>query len=103
MSSMWGPKTRKTSTQNVDTVDHSAYVRKTGARMTGRINMGGKKIVELAEPTEDQDAATARYVSQYVRGGTETNRERFADICNSRQSEIVNDSWTYCQFHALIP
>ena len=62
-----GP-TRKTSTQNVEasTVDHSAYVRKTGARMTGRINMGGKKIVELAEPTEDQDAATARYVSQYV-------------------------------------
>ena len=59
---------RKTSTQNVEasTIDHSVYVRKTGARMTGRINMGGKKIVELAEPTEDQDAATARYVSQYV-------------------------------------
>ena len=34
--------------------------------MTGRINMGGKKITSLAEPTEDQDAATARYVSQYV-------------------------------------
>ena len=65
--SIYGP-TRKTSTQNVEapTVDHSAYVRKTGARMTGRINMGGKKIVELAEPTEDQDAAMARYVSQYV-------------------------------------
>ena len=60
--------TRRTSTQNVEasTIDHSAYVRKTGARMTGRINMGGKKITSLAEPTEDQDAATARYVSQYV-------------------------------------
>ena len=59
---------RKTSTQNVEasTIDHSVYVRKTGARMTGRINMGGKKITSLAEPTEDQDAATARYVSQYV-------------------------------------
>ena len=63
--SIYGP-TRKTSTQNVDTIDHSVYVRKTGARMTGRINMGGKKITSLAEPTEDQDAATARYVSQYV-------------------------------------
>ena len=65
--SIYGP-TRKTSTQNVEasTIDHSVYVRKTGARMTGRINMGGKKITSLAEPTEDQDAATARYVSQYV-------------------------------------
>ena len=65
--SIYGP-TKKTSTQNVEssTIDHSAYVRKTGARMTGRINMGGKKITSLAEPTEDQDAATARYVSQYV-------------------------------------
>ena len=65
--SIYGP-TRKTSTQNAEapTVDHSVYVRKTGARMTGRINMGGKKITSLAEPTEDQDAATARYVSQYV-------------------------------------
>ena len=27
-----------------------------------------------------------------VRGGTETNRERFADICNSRQSKIGNSS-----------
>ena len=65
--SIYGP-TRKTSTQNVEapTVDHSVYVRKTGARMTGRINMGGKKITSLAELTEDQDAATARYVSQYV-------------------------------------
>ena len=64
---IYGP-TRKTSTQNVEasTIDHSVYVRKTGSRMTGRINMGGKKITSLAEPTEDQDAATARYVSQYV-------------------------------------
>ena len=38
-----------------------------------------------------------------VRGGTETNRERFADICNSRQSEIGNESWTYCRFDAFIP
>ena len=54
--SIYGP-TRKTSTQNVEasTIDHSAYVRKTGARMTGRINMGGKKITSLAEPTEDPD------------------------------------------------
>ena len=48
--SIYGP-TRKTSTQNVDTVDHSVYVRKTGARMTGRINMGDKKVTSLAEPT----------------------------------------------------
>ena len=61
---MWGP-TRKTSTQNVDTVDHSAYVRKTGARMTGRINMGGKKITSLAEPTEIADAVTKGYADRF--------------------------------------
>ena len=64
MSSMWGPKT---STQNVEasTVDHSAYVKKTGARMTGRINMGGKKITSLAEPTEIADAVTKGYADRF--------------------------------------
>ena len=37
------------------------------------------------------------------RGGTETNRERFADICNSRQSEIGIELWTYCRFDTFIP
>ena len=61
---MWGP-TRKTSTQNVDNIDHFAYVRKTGARMTGRINMGGKKITSLAEPTENSDAVTKGYSDRF--------------------------------------
>ena len=56
---------RKTSTQNADTVGHSAYVRKTGARMTGRINMGGKKITSLVEPTEIADAVTKGYADRF--------------------------------------
>ena len=70
--SIYGP-TRKTSTQNVEasTIDHSVYVRKTGARMTGRINMGGKKITSLPEPTEISDAVTKGYAdrfNQYLHG-----------------------------------
>ena len=38
-----------------------------------------------------------------VRGGTETNQERFADICNSRQSEFGNESWMYCRIDTFIP
>ena len=37
-----------------------------------------------------------------IRGGTETNQERFADICNSRHSEIGKESRMYCQFDAFI-
>ena len=38
---------------------------KTGARMTGRINMGGKKITNLAEPTENSDAVTKGYADRF--------------------------------------
>ena len=49
---------------NVDSlVDLSDYVKKSGARMTGRINMGNKRITDLAQPTSQQDAATVKYVS----------------------------------------
>ena len=57
--SIWGPiiETESTPTAGED-ADLSAYVKKTGARMVGRINMGGKKITGLMDPTEPQDAAT---------------------------------------------
>ena len=42
-------------------------VKKTGVRMTRRINMGGKKIVELGEPTENSDAVTKRYTDLFYR------------------------------------
>ena len=49
---------------NVDSlVNLSDYVRKSGAKMTGRINMGNKRITDLAQPTSQQDAATVKYVS----------------------------------------
>ncbi|XP_072028315.1 uncharacterized protein [Amphiura filiformis] len=65
--SIWGPtiETESTSIAGED-ADLSAYVKKTGTRMTGRINMGGKKITGLANPTESQDAATAQYVANYA-------------------------------------
>ena len=64
--SIYGPTRTVVSNVEAPTVDDSAFVRKTGTRMTGRINMGNKKIVNLADPTDEQDAATARYVSNYV-------------------------------------
>ena len=36
-----------------------------------------------------------------VRGGTETNRQCFADICKSRQSQFGSKSRLYCQIDAL--
>ena len=57
--SIYGPSREITP---IDT-DSSLYA---GVRMIGRINMGGKKIVELGDPTEEQDAATAGYVSGFV-------------------------------------
>ena len=75
---------RKTSTQNVEapTVDHSVYVRKTGARMTGRINMGDKKITSLAEPTENSDAVTKGYA------------DRFHQYLNDRKVSKSGDTMT---------
>ena len=51
---------------SVEGLDLSVYVKKTGVRMTGRINMGNKKITDLADPTDPQDAATAMYVGNYA-------------------------------------
>jgi len=61
-----GPKFKTRPPADNAVQDLSAYVKKTGARMTGRLNMGGKKITELAEPTNPQDAATEGYVSNYA-------------------------------------
>ena len=47
-------------------VDLCGYVKKTGARMAGRINMGNKTITDLADPTNPQDAATAQYVADFA-------------------------------------
>ena len=79
--SIYGP-TRKTSTQNVDTIDHSVYVRKTGARMTGRINMGDKKITSLAESTENSDAVTKGFA------------DRFHQYLNDRKVSKSGDTMT---------
>ena len=69
--SIFGPEIPSVSggennSSNIEGLDLSAYVRKAGARMTGRINMGNKKITDLADPTEPQDAATAMYVGNYA-------------------------------------
>ena len=66
--SIYGSSRKKTTstTTAAGDVDLSEYVKKTGTRMTGRINMGDKKITNLADPTDEQDAATARYVSNYA-------------------------------------
>ena len=66
MSSIYGPHRAKKKLSDGSTVDLSGYVKKTGTRMTGRINMGNKKITDLQDPTDPQDAATAQFVSNYA-------------------------------------
>ena len=64
--SITGPKIETTvSGGSLPNVDLSAYVKKTGARMTGRINMGNKRITDLADPTDLQDAATSSFVNRF--------------------------------------
>ena len=49
--------------ESVD-VDLSAYVKKTGARMTGRLNMGSKKITDVGDPENPQDAVTKAWADR---------------------------------------
>ena len=50
--------------------DLSDYLEKDGSvTMTGNLNMGSKKIVNLAEPTSNTDAATKKYVDDNSGGG----------------------------------
>ena len=46
-------------------------------------------------------AATTTARTVYLRGGTETNRQCFADICKSRQSRFGSKSGIYCWIDAL--
>jgi hypothetical protein len=69
--SIFGPQRRKKATSiGAGEIDLTPYAKKievlskSGGRMTGRINMGSKKLVEVGYPTERNDAATMGYVSE---------------------------------------
>ena len=47
------------------------YLPKSGGTMTGPINMNGQKVSGLAEPTQDNDAATKKYVDDNAGGKIE--------------------------------
>lgn len=44
------------------------YVKKAGDTMSGALNMGNNKVSAVATPTDDEDAATKKYVDDKVRG-----------------------------------
>ena len=46
----------------------SEKLSKTGGTMTGAINMGSKKITNVADPEEEQDVATKKYVDNHGGG-----------------------------------
>ena len=48
----------------------SEKLSKTGGTMTGAINMGSKKITNVADPEEEQDVATKKYVDNHGGGVT---------------------------------
>ena len=86
--SIYGSESPKISKGNFDgsNADLSAYVKKTGARMTGRINMGNKQIVNLAYPTDLQDAANGQYVQDWV---LRFNDEKFDKSGGTLTGDIV--------------
>lgn len=43
-------------------VDTSGLLQKRGGTMSGELNMGDNKIINLKVPTEDADASTKKYV-----------------------------------------
>ena len=43
-------------------VDTSGLLQKRGGTMSGELNMGDNKIINLKFPTEDKDASTKKYV-----------------------------------------
>lgn len=50
-------------------VDFSAYLKKDGTvAMTGALNMNSHKITSVTDPTNDQDAATKKYVDTAISG-----------------------------------
>ena len=69
MSSIYGPRRKQNQEKEVDLSLYALkaeVLSKSGGRMTGRINMGSKRIVGLDDPVERSDAATAGYVENYV-------------------------------------
>ena len=49
----------------------ATFVKKSGDTMSGPLNMGNNRILSLAEPIEDTDAATKLYVDTHSGGGGE--------------------------------
>ena len=79
--SIYGPEINvaTTSEASAANVDLSSVLKKSGGRMTGRINMGNKKITDLADPTEDQDAVTTRYVTNLTSYVNDRNVSKSGD------------------------
>lgn len=55
--------------QNADTNKYieDTFLKKAGGTMSGAINMGSKKITNLATPTADADASTKKYVDDNLK------------------------------------
>ena len=88
----------------------SDYLEKDGSvAMTGNLNMGNKKIVNLATPTTNTDAATKKYVDDKSGGGSgdfkkdgsvamtgnlNMNSKRIVSLANPiNPSDVTNMSW----------
>lgn len=57
-----GQNTDGAMTQKAATDEYAKYLAKAGGTMTGNINMGTNSITALAGPSNDNDAATKKYV-----------------------------------------
>lgn len=79
-------------------IDLTPYVKHNGTvAMTGNLNLGSKKIINLAEPEANTDAATKKYVDDLfsdIVGGDDSDKtisERVGDLETSLGAPVADD------------
>ena len=79
--------------KKIPTPNLSAYLKKDGSvGMTGNLNMGNNQLKSLAEPTDDADAATKKYLENrieksHLTGSHKTNVFKYLKDSNESSSE----------------
>lgn len=76
----------------------SGYLQKTGGTMTGNINMGNKKITNLATPSSGTDAANKNYVdNNFLSQMTLVQTETFVASADKTQQYTFNSAFANLQ------
>jgi hypothetical protein len=92
----WEDETPATARTTLGLVSGGAgdiWVEKSGDAMTGNLDMGTNKVINLSDPTNGQDAATKTYVDNVASG---LNARPAVDVLSdSNGIDSVGGTWTY--------